>query len=81
MMRFLHYWRIMKTNDELLKIPLDEMLSMINFKSITVVTHGDGWVGTRYVLKTYNYGSSYQCKSFNEMKEWIVNNISFQLHD
>lgn len=71
----------MKTKDELLKMPLEEMLTMINFESITVVHRGDGWFGTRYVLKTYSYGSSYPCESFDEMKEWIVNNISFQLRD
>ena len=65
----------------MLKIPLDEMLSAINFKSIEVVNRGSGWFGTRYVLNTYSYGSSHPCKTFDELKQWIVNNISFQLRD
>ena len=67
MMIFLHYWRIMRSKEELFKIPLDEMLTMINFESISVVNRGDGWFGTRYVLKTYSYGTSYPCESFDEM--------------
>lgn len=68
-----------KTEEELLELSLDEMLTKINFKSIEVVMQGSGWVGTRYVLHTFNYGSSHTCETFDELKGWIVRNLSFQL--
>jgi hypothetical protein len=67
------------TDKELMEMGLDEMLVKISFKSLEMVTQGNGWVGRRYVLHTYNYGSSYPCETFDEVKQWIICNIGFQL--
>jgi len=60
-------------------LTLEEMLTQISFKSLDVINQGDGWYGKRYQLHTYNYGSSYVCMSLEEIKQWIVKKLSFQL--
>jgi hypothetical protein len=54
---------------------LEQMLERINFRSLEVVHAGSGWVGKRYVLHTWNYGSSPQCKTLDELKAWIAKHL------
>lgn len=60
-------------------LSLEEILENINFSSIEVLSHGSGWVGTRYVLHTYNYGSSWYCETMEELKQWIIKELGWQL--
>lgn len=70
-----------KSDEELMKIPLEVILDAITFKSIEVVRQGSGWVGTRYVIHTYNYGSSGTCETFDDLKKWIISNLGYSLRD
>lgn len=63
------------------KLSLQKMLEKINFKSLEVVHTGTGWVGTRYVLHTHNYGSSHPCQTFDELKQWIEKHLGWQLRE
>jgi len=60
-------------------LTLQEMLALIDFRSLEVVQSGDGWVGTRYILRSYNYGSSHVCKDLEEVRQWIINHLAWQL--
>jgi len=60
--------------DKLNELSLSDILERLNFKSIETVLMGTGWVGTRYIIHTYNYGSSYPCESMDELKQYIITN-------
>lgn len=59
-----------------MNMSLEEMLEKINFQSLKHV-YTD--YGHKYVLKTWNYGSSYPCDDLEQIKKWIVDNIGWQL--
>lgn len=54
---------------------LEELLSVISFKSLITHQTGYGWIGTRYSLDTYNWGTSPVYTTLEELKVWIINNV------
>jgi hypothetical protein len=60
---------------------LQEMLEKISFRSLEVIHSGSGWVGTRYVLHTFNYGSSHECDSLADLMKWIEKHLGWMLRE
>lgn len=55
---------------------LEDLLDLIGFDKLEAHQAGTNWVGTRYSLRTYNYGSSPVYKTFDEIKVWIIKHVT-----
>jgi hypothetical protein len=47
---------------------MEFLLENANVCKLEKLTHGVGWHGTKWKLHTFNYGSSYECESFEQLK-------------
>jgi hypothetical protein len=61
------------------KITLEWALSNCNMKSLEVKHSGDGWVGTKYILHTFNHGSSPECETLDMIRLWIIEKFKWRI--
>ena len=58
--------------DDYKDLPLEKVLEYCSLNSLTVQHCGDGWVGTRYVVKLFNHRDSWPLESLEAVRQWIL---------
>lgn len=60
-------------------LSFEEILSKLNFIKLELITHGNGWVGSRrYKITTSNYGSA-ESDSIDGLRKMIISKWGFML--
>lgn len=67
--------------EKLKQVPLEDILSKVNFKELKVQLDGNWGIGKRYILVTHSKGSSWPCENFDQLRYWIALKLRHQISD